>query len=493
LKLPADLANATLAGKYRVMRVIGSGDGAVEDGVARLYAEHATIQREVEVKILLEPSDAGRAKLLREARALGQVSHASMRSVLDTGTDARGRPFVVYEALPGESLASRLDRHPDGLEPEAAATIAIQILEGLRALHATGVVARDLSPDHIALVRTKSGEIAKVTSLARAAFLGERSELDAVRGSPWAAPEARSVDGAPCVQTDVYSAGRMLQHLLTGSPEPGTPISDTAERAIARATAHDPDDRFPSIDALMSAIALLLPTGERPARDRMSIPLDTLAGDLHWLGLRRRTRHATVEIEPQRVHLLMALVSIEAVYRRLGEAAWQPLVDAMPALEDVLPGAGQTAAHQHGGVDITLVAEMLARADESAGHGDLTLVSELGASIAQRSLRRLCPELPSSLTPGALVDGFPYLWSCIAKSGRGVVVDRTSGHATLAIEGMTTPLEILGLTAGLLRAALIECGGRPVSVSIAASSALGDRRDLLLARWVPRASMPPRA
>jgi hypothetical protein len=74
------------------------------------------------------------------------------------------------------------------------------------------------------------------------------------------------------------------------------------------------------------------------------------------------------------------------------------------------------------------------------------------------------------------------------------VVDRGSGEAKLAIEGPVPALEVVGLAAAILRGALVEAGGgRPASVAILACSSLGDRRDLLVARWVPRASMPPRA
>lgn len=497
LRLPPDLETAVLAGKYRVIGPVGAGpDGPVQEGVARLYAEHASIGRDVEVKILVEQTEAGRARLFREARALGQVNHPSMRGVLDSGEDAHKRPFVVYEALPGETLAERIARHPQGLDAEAAATIAMQILEALRALHRTGVVARGLSPDGIVLVRTKSGEVAKIASLDRAAFVGDATALEPVRFSTWAAPEARRSGGLVGPEADVYSAGVMLRHLLTGRAQPGGILPDTAERAIERATEEDPEDRFPSVEVLMSCVALMLPTAERPARDRMQLPTDSLAADIHWLALRRRTRHGTQEQGPTddaRVHLIASLVTIEAIYRRLGEDAWSQLVEAVPAVEHLLPGAGNTTDNLRTGVPASLIAQILERADALAGRGDLALVSEIGAAIAQRALRRLCPELPATLTPGAIVDGFPYLWSRISRDGDAVVVDRASGDAKLAIDGCPVPLEIMGLTAALLRAALVEAGGRPVSVTIVASSALGDRRDLLHARWVPRASIPPRA
>lgn len=496
LKLPADLTSAVLAGKYRVIGPVSAGaDGPVQDGVARLLAEHASIQRDVEVKILIEQTEAGRARLFREARALGQVPHTSMRSVLDSGEDSMKRPFVVYEALPGETLTELLARHPNGLDTEAAATIAMQILEALRALHRTQVVARGLSPDTVVLLRTKSGEVAKIASLENAAFLGDATPLDPVRFSAWAAPEARRSGGHIGPETDVYSAGMMLLHLLTGRAQPGRPLPDTAARAIERAIEEDPDERFPNVEVLMSCVALLLPTVERPARDRMELPTDSLASDIQWLALRRRTRHGTIDAAPthERVHLLAALVTIEAVYRRLGAELWPRLVEAVPAVEELLPGSGNTTANIRTGVPSLLMGEILERADIIGGKGDLALVSEIGASIAQRSLRRLCPDLPRSLTPGALIDGFPYLWSRISRDGEGVVVDRASGEAKVAIQGTQPPLELIGLTAALLRAALTDAGGRPASVAIIACSALGDRRDLLLARWVPRASIPPRA
>jgi serine/threonine-protein kinase len=492
LSLPPSLTTSVLAGKYRVLRpLVAPGEPVVRAGVARLLCEHASIGRDVEVKILVEPTDEGRERLFREARALGGVSHRSTRSVLDSGEDSEKRPFVVYEALVGPSLAERLAEHPHGLGAEGAASLAMQILEGLRALHRSHVIVRALAPQTIQLVSTKTGEVAKLASLEHASFVGEATALEPVRFSPWAAPEIRRRGEHFDARADVYSAGVMLRHLLTGRPQDGLPLPDTADRAVARATAEDPDERFPTVDVLMQCVALMLPTEERPPRDQMVLPRDSLAADLQWLSLRRSTRHGTMDGAPRStpppggaaVHLLTMLVTIEAIYRRVGERAWHSLVEAVPAIEDVLPGSGHTSEHLHAGVPMLLLAQFLERADELVGAGDLALVSEVGEAIAQRSLRRLWPELPAVISPDAIIDGFPYMWSRIARDGAGVVADRGEVHAKLLVQNHAAALEVTGLTAAILRGALREAGARNPSVSILRCAALGDTEDAFIARW----------
>ncbi len=487
--IPPRIPTTLLSGKYRVLRPVGVDSdgrgGAVRDGVLRLLAEHASIQRDVEIKLLVEHTPEGEARLFREARALGSLSHSSTRSVLDSGTDSEGRPFVVYEALVGPTLAEVLRESPDGLEVDRAASIAMQILEGLRALHRNQVVARELSPDHIVIVDTPKGEVAKIAQLERAAFMGDGS-AEPVRFSPWVAPEVRRGGRGLDLRADVYSAGMMLRHLLSGRPQPGAALPDTAARAVARAAAEDPEERFPNVEVLMQCVALMLPTAHREPRDRMTIPKDPLAADLHYLALRRSTRHGTMDLVPDDqsvLHLLLVLITVEALYRRLGEARWGQLVEAMPAIEEVLPGSGRTNEHMRAGVPVSLVSEILERADEIGGSGDLALVPEISLAIAQRGLRRLCPDLPVALVPSTIIDGFPYIWSRIARDGKARVIDHTERGAKLYIEGHSPSLEVTGLTAGIVRAALQEAGASSADVSIVACSALGDVRDVFIVRW----------
>lgn len=490
MSIPPGLTTTLLSGKYRVLRPLGTDaggrEGTARDGVLRLLAEHASIQRDVEIKLLVDRTPESEARLFREARALGSVSHPSTRSVLDSGTDAEGRPFVVYEALVGSTLADLLAASPTGLPIERGASIAMQILEGLRALHRNHVVVRGLAPEHVVVVETPNGEVAKIAHLERAAFIGEAGPIEPVRFSPWAAPEIRRGGVGLDARADVYSAGVMLRHILSGRPQPGATLPDTAARAVSRAAAEDPEERFPNVEVLMQCVALMLPTSKRVARDHMPIPKDPLAADLHYLALRRSTRHGTLDLVPDndaKLHLLLVLVTVEAIYRRLGAELWGHLVEAIPTVEEVLPGSGRTSEHMRAGVPIALVSQILEKADKLGGQGDLQLISEIAAAIAQRALRRLCPDLPPVLTPQAIIDGFAYIWSRIARDGEVRVLDRSDHSAKLSIEGHAPSLEVTGLTAGILRAALREAGAPNADVSILACTALGDHRDVFVARW----------
>src|SRR6187402_172530 len=97
--------NQVLAGKYRLLRQLGRG------GMGSVWlADHLTLHSPVAVK-LIEPSIAANAaalaRFMREAQAAAALRSPHVVQILDHGVDA-GVPFIVMEALEGESLADRL-------------------------------------------------------------------------------------------------------------------------------------------------------------------------------------------------------------------------------------------------------------------------------------------------------------------------------------------------------------------------------------------------
>ncbi|MCA9579964.1 MAG: serine/threonine protein kinase, partial [Myxococcales bacterium] len=144
------LVGRVIANRYRILALIGEG------GMGAVYvAEHLLIGRKVAVK-RLHPELAGDEKAVarfqREARAAGATGHEHVVEILDLGFGDDGAPYLVMEYLRGRSLAQVLDAE-GRLAAGRACRIVGQVLAALSAVHARGVVHRDLKPDNILLSR----------------------------------------------------------------------------------------------------------------------------------------------------------------------------------------------------------------------------------------------------------------------------------------------------------------------------------------------------
>jgi hypothetical protein len=481
--------------KYAVSGVLSRAT----NGVIRLSGEHTSIQRLVEI-VILDPAVAADGPeadwLKKHARTLGAASHPSLQSLLDSGMDPGGRPYLVFEAPSGDTVTALLTREGP-LAPARAGHIVLQVLEAVRALHRARVVMRGLAPEMVMIARRGDDDVVKLRHLFSAASFSDEHP-DPVPFSPWVAPEVRRGEAGLDVTVDVFSVGALLRQLLVGAPGAGrlTPgseprslasLPDTARRALSRSLAENPDERFPTVEVFMQAVALLAPSDLRPARDEMPLPADPLVADLHYLMLRRGTRHGTRAMGPKgeaRAHLIPVLLVIEAVYRLLGTEHWAALVDAVPEVESLLPGAGNTPLHMASGVPTATLAKILSAADDIGGVGDLGLIPMLAHQVVERGLHRAFPALPARLSPESLIEGFPYLWSQVQWQGTPSVADREDRSARLIVRYQTEPqLEVSGFVAALLRAALRSVGARDAEVSITAAEALGDQADVYRARW----------
>ena len=97
---------------------------------------------------------AAAARFEREARVAGAIHHPNVCAVTDAGTLEDGSPFLVMERLYGETLRAHFGRM-GRLDPDEAIELAVQMLSGLEAAHALGIVHRDMKPENVFIVRRK--------------------------------------------------------------------------------------------------------------------------------------------------------------------------------------------------------------------------------------------------------------------------------------------------------------------------------------------------
>jgi serine/threonine protein kinase len=129
---------------YRVLETLGAG------GMGVVYlAEDGRLGRQVALKFLPPEASRDETTLERfrlEARAASSLSHPGICTVFDIGDDG-GSPFIVMEALKGETLRDRIKRAP--ITVSDVLDLAIQLADALEAAHSQGIVHRDIKPGNI--------------------------------------------------------------------------------------------------------------------------------------------------------------------------------------------------------------------------------------------------------------------------------------------------------------------------------------------------------
>jgi serine/threonine protein kinase len=239
------IVGATVAGKYRIRRVVGAGSMGVV-----CEAEHLEIGKRLAIKII-DASLAGMSDIAmrfrQEARAASRVESQHIVQVFDVGADDKLGLYLVMEYLTGEDLAAMLVRE-ERLSPDTAVRIAVQVARGLSKAHEAGVVHRDLKPANIFLAQREDDDplvkildfgISKVIDASRAESKLKLTRAGTVVGTPqYMSPEQAqgfSVDE----RTDVWALGLVLYEMLAGRP--AYLELPTYEAFIIRLVSHPPD------------------------------------------------------------------------------------------------------------------------------------------------------------------------------------------------------------------------------------------------------------
>src|SRR5436305_2081948 len=259
-----------VADRYELGPVLGRG------GMGEVRrARDTRLSRDVAIKVL-DRDDATRPEALArfeyEARAAAAVAHPNIVAVYDYGDDGE-RLYLVMELLDGRSLHREIADGP--LAPRRMMAITLDVLAGLGAAHARGILHRDIKPGNVlfdARGRAKLGDFGVATS-----GTSDLTQTGMVLGTPaYLAPE-RIEGRRATAQSDLYAVGVMCYEGLSGDKPFGgdnplaimraidrgaiTALSDrdpdipqSLNDAVMRAMARDPDQRYATADDFAAAL-----------------------------------------------------------------------------------------------------------------------------------------------------------------------------------------------------------------------------------------------
>jgi serine/threonine protein kinase len=271
-----------LADRYRIERELGRG------GMAVVYAaEDLKHRRRVAIKVLDPHLSAtiGHERFLREIAVAAALQHPHILPLYDSG-DADGLLYYVMPLVDGPSLRARIARDRQ-LPVDEAIRIATQVAGALDYAHGRGVVHRDIKPENILL----DGENALVADFGIAKTLDAAGEALTATGiaigtPAYMSPEQSSGEHGVDGRTDTYALACVVYEMLAGEP-PFTGVSAQAviakrfasaapslrivretvpvavDRAVARALARVPADRFASPTEFARALSANVVPGAR--------------------------------------------------------------------------------------------------------------------------------------------------------------------------------------------------------------------------------------
>ena len=281
----ANLLGKTV-GNYRIKSLLGEG------GMGAVYlAENPSIESRVAIKVL-HPAHGVESTIVQrfmgEARAVNRVGHPNIVRIHDFGQQEGVGIYLIMEYLEGLTLRDEL--HQQGpLSPGAVINIISQSASALGEVHRQGIVHRDLKPENFMLVPDPTlpgGQRLKILDFGIAKLsedkhsMGSSTMTGVIFGSPSYMSHEQCCDTKNVdLRTDIYSAGVIAYELLTGElpyeaesigelvrrqlldppvpPSKHNPrVPERMDRAVLKALAVEPGDRYASMASFASALEL---------------------------------------------------------------------------------------------------------------------------------------------------------------------------------------------------------------------------------------------
>jgi putative two-component system response regulator len=299
-----------ILGNYRVLDRLGAGGMGVV-----FRAEHLRLRRQVAIKVLAGSLERCPSVLVRfdsEMQAIARLQHPNIVAAIDAGfvasptAEMSNLHYFVMEYVPGQDLEEYVQT-TGPLPPFQACDIAYQIASALAESHKHHLVHRDLKPSNVQ--RTPEGRVKLLDFGLAQHFLHRMTEPGTMLGTvEYMAPEQAQDASTVDIRADIYGLGGTLFCCLTGRPpfsEEGNTIEGLIRRhtqppplirrwqgglpaaleaVVARMMAPRPEDRFPTPEAVMTALLPFLQAelGQNFHMTLMEERVEPRAGQTRW-------------------------------------------------------------------------------------------------------------------------------------------------------------------------------------------------------------------
>jgi serine/threonine-protein kinase len=292
-----------LDGKYEILGRLGSG------GMGELYrVRHAHLGDVRVVKILrqdLAADPAAAQRFLQEARTSTSIKHPNVATLYDFSKLPDGSFYMVWEHIEGEDVGKRL-RERGPFPVPLALDLGVQALRGLEAIHAAGVIHRDVSPDNLMITRTAKGQpLIKIIDLGLAKNLADSQHELTQAGMflgklRYCSPEQAGMLKSGEVldhRSDLYSFAAVLYEMVCGLPpfdsesahgfvlkrlsedpqplvgrNPALNVPAELDRVVRRGLERDRDARFPDAPSFAQALQRVAEALRGAATQEVALP-----------------------------------------------------------------------------------------------------------------------------------------------------------------------------------------------------------------------------
>ena len=493
-------AGTTLGGTYRILHELSRGAmGVVYRG------EDLGLSRQVAIKVLrsdLANDAALVARFRAEAAMLASLHHTNLVQVYSLG-EHQGDVYFVMELVEGQSLAQVLDlSHAAGewLPAEAIAQIVLEVGDALDAMHAIGLIHRDVKPANVLLDRERDRAVLVDVGVAKR----RGDDVDGAGTPGYAAPESFLEGGHESPETDVYGLAAATYCALTGRPpfgsgqlmqvitrqlhEPLVPaarlrpgLPDAVDAILAKALDPAPERRYASASTFAIALARALerapkvvaapPPGPEVAPEQVLRQTERLGS-----SQRVQSEHAGM------VRAAHFRVAGRVIAHLAGESVVRSLGDGDPAIAAAL-GAGTPAL---GWLPLSLLIQLIEAAEPHTrkarpNDGGEHLMRAIGRSTISATFARFFGADPATLGVSAMLAGLPSMWARYHGWCRCKLVKRSPIGAEVLVEGERAPALAWHLVSAEIGKACELAGARTVVVNTTAGAT--DHRQLFAIGW----------